>query len=100
MLNTDDFQKAAPGIIGSVIAMLWSRDKPARLVAAAIGGSTASYYGAAAFSHWLAPGANLVGFVGFLIGIFAMAIGAKIFEVIEQFDLQARLAAWLDKRGL
>ena len=100
MFNHDDIQQAAPGLLGSVVAMLWSRDKPARLIAAGIGGSVASYYAAAPFASWLAPGANLVGFAGFQIGIFGMAIGVKIFETIQSFDLQARIGRWLDKRGL
>jgi len=99
MIPGEEFRQAVPGIIGSVVAMLWSRDKPARLIAAAIGGSTVSYYAAAPFANWLAPGVNVVGFVGFLLGVFAMAIGAKIFETIEEFDLKTRLGAWLDRRG-
>lgn len=100
MFNHEDIQQAAPGVLGSVVAMLWSRDKPARLIAAGLGGSVASFYAAAPFANWLAPGANLTGFAGFLIGVFGMAIGVKCFETIQDFDMQARISRWLDKRGL
>lgn len=99
MIDNGEVHKLAPGILGSVVAILWMRDTPVRLIAAAVGGSTASYYGAAALAAWIAPRADIVGFVGFLMGVFGMAIGSKIFETIQSFDLKARVGAWLDRRG-
>lgn len=80
MIDSNDVARHAPGVLGSLAALLWIKDSWPRRVGYVVAGSAAS--------HYASPMAALLlntdqGLAGFLIGLFSMAITAKIFETIE-----------------
>jgi hypothetical protein len=82
----------APGFLGAVAALLWVRDTWPRRVVYTLAGMAASYYGAppaAAFAQ------SPEGLVGFFMGLFSMAVAAKVFELIEAVKPKAIVAALL-----
>ena len=89
--------KAAPGIVGALVALRWMPGTPFQRVSAFVGGSAASYYGTDHLVHALefSPG-----FTGFLLGLFGMAIASKVFEAIDSLRLGRRIEKLLDRWGL
>lgn len=86
MLDNHEISKGAPGVLGAISAMLWLRETGLRRVASVLIGSAASYYGTPfglkifeTLDHSL---------MGYLIGLFAMAITAKIFELLDSFPVK------------
>ena len=50
-----------------------------------LGGSTLSYLSAPVAARWIGL-SDVEGLVGFLLGLFGMAIVAKVYEVIQALD--------------
>jgi len=86
--------KAFPGVVGSLAALLWIKDTWPRKAAMFVAGAAMSRYGA----EWVAKlvGMN-EGFAGFLLGMFGMAIAAKLFETWQGLELGLILRDWLRK---
>jgi len=89
--------KAAPGIVGALVALRWMPGTPFQRVSAFIGGSAASYYGTDHLVHALDLSS---GFTGFLLGLFGMAVASKVFEAIDGLRVGRRLEKLLDRWGL
>jgi hypothetical protein len=80
MIDGSDVSRHAPGVLGSLAALLWIKDTWPRRMGYVLAGSAAS--------HYASPYAALLlntdqGLAGFLIGLFSMAVAAKCFETIE-----------------
>lgn len=87
--------KLASGVAGALVSMRFLPGTwPERLTMGA-GGATLSYFATAPLAGWLStPRAE--GLVGFLVGLFGMALMSKIFEVIELLDAKQIAAdVWL-----
>ena len=89
--------KAAPGIVGALVALRWMPGTPLQRLSSFVGGSAASYYGTDHMAHALelAPG-----FTGFLLGLFGMAVASKVFEAIDGLRIGRRVEKLLDRWGL
>ena len=94
---TGEAVKAAPGVVGALVALRWMPGTPLQRLSSFVGGSAASYYGTDCLAHALelAPG-----FTGFLLGLFGMAIASKVFEAIDGLRLGKHLDKLLDRWGL
>lgn len=93
---TPDFSlaKLASGIAGALVSMRFLQGTWPEKVTMAIGGAALSYYATGAVAAWLSID-NAEGLVGFLIGLFGMAIVAKGYEVIQMVDAkQVAADAW------
>ena len=87
----------APGLLGSIAAMLWIRDTWPRRIAYIAAGAIASHYGAPVIARWLDADPSLA---GFLVGLFSMACCAKLFEAIEALSPKKLIDRILTKVGL
>lgn len=96
MANENDISlfKLAAGIAGAVVSLRFVQGSYFERVTMALGGAALSYFGTTPLSDWLAaPKAE--GVIGFFIGLFGMAIVAKVYEVIQLIDAkQAAVDIW------
>jgi hypothetical protein len=102
-LNTDippELAKFVPGAIGSIVALGWVPGTPMQRFLSLIGGIAASRYLSAPVVDWMSPHPESLGLAGFLIGLFGMAIIAKCYEALAQFNLSARLDKILARWGI
>lgn len=89
--------KALPGAVGAVVALAWINGTRMQRSVSLIGGVAASYYGAARVASML----NVEqGLAGFLVGLFGMAIAAKLFEAIAALNLARAVDRVLRKWGI
>lgn len=77
--------KLAAGIAGSVVSLRFVQGSVLERVFMGIGGAALSYYATTPVSIW-AGVRDAEGLVGFLIGLFGMAVMAKVYEVIQLAD--------------
>jgi hypothetical protein len=89
--------KAMPGVLGSIVALRWIAGSPLQRIASVLGGTSSSWYAGEHLAGWL--GVN-IGLSGFLVGLFGMAIAAKVFELLAQIDGVAILDRILRRWGL
>jgi len=89
--------KALPGALGSMVALRWITGTWQQRLSAFIGGSAASYYGTSYMSGLMGTDA---GFTGFLLGLFGMALVAKLFEALQRLDIGSRLDRLLTRWGM
>jgi len=93
-----DLARHAAGPLGALTAMLFMKGTPLpRKLAMAAAGGVASYYGAptlAAIYPQISPG-----LAGYLLGLFGLAVVAKLFATWEALDIgrlmRKRIASWL-----
>lgn len=77
--------KLIAGIAGAVVSLNFVRGTWPERIIMAIGGASLSYFASDNVATWLnVPEA--LGLVGFLIGLFGMAIVAKVYEVMQLLD--------------
>lgn len=77
-----ELRNAGPGIAGSALALFFMRRPPFILAGIFLGGCLVSLYA----TNWVAKFFemdNADGFVGFVIGVFGMALIGKIHDTIE-----------------
>lgn len=90
---------ALPGVAGAVISALFLKG-PWRLIGGMVcGGAALAFYVAPVLAAWFAA-PKAAGALGFLLGLFGMAVVAKIHEAIQTFaagDLGAAVLAWFRK---
>lgn len=79
-----EVQKALPGVIGSVGALLWIKGTWPRRIAMVGLGSAASYYGAPHLAGMFGMGEGLA---GFLVGLFGMSVVDSIFKTWQDLGL-------------
>ena len=77
--------KFVAAVAGAVVSLRFVQGTVVERVFMAIGGAGLSYYATTPAAIWLGM-SNAEGLVGFLIGLFGMAIMAKIYEVIQIAD--------------
>lgn len=86
--------KQAAGPLGAAGAMLFMKGSWVQRLGMFIPGAALSYYGA----HTLSQTVGLEeGLAGFLLGLFGMAIVAKVFETWEQLQLGPLITKWISK---
>lgn len=95
-----EIKDAAPGVLGSLVALPFLRGPwPVRL-AMVLGGVVLSFYGSRPAAGWFDM-QDAQGLVGFLIGLFGMALVAKVYEGIAAFnagELGVAFKDWVRKR--
>lgn len=89
--------KALPGAVGAVVALAWINGTRTQRAVSLIGGIAASYYGASRAASMLGVEQGLA---GFLVGLFGMAIAAKLFEAIAALNLARAIDRLLRKWGI
>ena len=84
---TPDFSiaKLAAGLAGSVVSLRFVQGTIPERIFMGIGGAALSYYASTPAAQWVGI-KDAEGLVGFLIGLFGMAIMAKVYEVILVTD--------------
>ncbi len=80
-----EIAKVVPGFLGSLVALRWIPGSPLQRVSAIFGGSAASYYCAEFLTLVLGTDRDLT---AFLVGLFGMALAAKVFETLAVIDFQ------------
>lgn len=73
------------GIAGAVVSLNFVQGTWPERVIMASGGAALSYFASEPFAEWLKL-PHALGLVGFLIGLFGMAIVAKVYEVVQLID--------------
>ena len=75
----------AAGAAGALVSMRFITGTWFEKTTMALGGSALSFFGTVPLSNWLAI-SNAEGLLGFLIGLFGMALVSKVYEVIWLID--------------
>lgn len=92
--------KLIGGIAGSVVSMRFIVGTLLEKIVMAFGGSVLSYYATPPLSDWLGI-EKAEGLIGFLIGLFGMALVSKGYEVIQLMDakqIAADVWEWVKKK--
>lgn len=92
--------KLASGVAGALVSMRFLQGTWPEKITMAMGGAALSYYGTTHVAHWLSM-ETAEGLVGFLIGLFGMAIVSKGYEVIQMIDAKQVAAdawAWVTRK--
>lgn len=77
--------KLVAGVAGAVVSLRFVEGTWPERFLMAVGGAALSYFGTTPLAEWMqAPKAE--GVIGFFIGLFGMAIVAKIYEVLQLMD--------------
>ncbi len=87
--------KIISGVIGALVSLNFVRGTWYAKCLMALGGSCLSYFGACPVTKWLDI-ANIEGLVGFIIGLFGMAVVSKIYELIQVIDAKQAVGLLLD----
>ena len=77
--------KLLAGVAGSVVSLRFVQGTITERAFMGIGGAALSYYASTPAAQWVGV-KDAEGLVGFLIGLFGMAIMAKVYEVIQSAD--------------
>lgn len=96
MSENPDFSivKFAAGVAGAVVSLRFVQGTWVERGTMAVGGAALSYYATTPLSEWMAT-PKTEGVVGFFVGLFGMAIVAKIYEVIQLIDAkQVAVDVW------
>jgi hypothetical protein len=78
-----ELQKAVPGVAGSITALLFFRDGWKRAIGTCIAGAFIAKMLGPVVADVMRSGPEVAGYV---TGLFGMAVVAKIFEMITNFD--------------
>lgn len=100
--NFNDFSltKLAASALGAFVSLRFMQGTGMQRFIAFIGGAALSYYSVSPIGDWLQL-PNTDGLMGFLIGLFGMAIVFKLYEVIQLLDakqISADVWDWLAKK--
>ena len=86
-----EVRQVLPGIGGSILALFFIRRPALVLAAIFFGGCVLSVYAPAVAMHYLElddkTRVQFSGFIGFVIGLFGMALVAKIYDLIEAINV-------------
>jgi len=88
-------EKLAPGLIGSIGALLWIKGTWPRRIAMMVLGSAASYYGAPHVSNLFNMGEGLA---GFLVGLFGMSVVDSVFKTWQDLGLTSIVREFIRSR--
>lgn len=75
----------AAGTAGALVSMRFISGTWFEKVTMALGGSALSFFGTPPLFSWLAIN-NSEGLLGFLVGLFGMALVSKVYEIIWLID--------------
>jgi hypothetical protein len=95
-----EVHKAWPGALGAIVALPFLAGTLFVRMAMVAGGVALSYWGSDPAARYMGV-SSAEGLVGFLLGLFAMSVAAKLFEVLSA--LKAELAVgtlvdWIRKK--
>lgn len=84
---TADFSlaKLFAGLAGSIVSLKFVQGTYVERGLMCVGGAALSYYATTPVSMWVGL-PNTEGLVGFMIGLFGMAVVAKLYEVVQLLD--------------
>jgi hypothetical protein len=87
-------KQAAPGVLGSLVAIRFTKGPWLARLTMVPSGAVLSYYAAdlVAIKVGTPPGLS-----GFLVGLFGMVVVGKLFETWERFDLGGILHGWVER---
>jgi len=87
MADIPDFSaaKLIAGLAGSVVSLRFVKGTIAERMTMAIGGCALSYYASTPVASWIGV-RDADGLIGFMIGLFGMAIMSKIYEIVTVAD--------------
>ena len=88
--------KVAAGTAGAFVSLRFIQGTKTEKGIMAVGGSAMSYFGASPMADYLHM-VTAEGLIGFMIGLFGMAIVSKLYEVIQAVDAYAVAKRFLDK---
>lgn len=95
-----DLKEFTPGALGSLIALPFLKGSWWVRIAMVLGGAWLSFYGTKPAASYLGMlGAE--GLIGFLIGLFGMAVVAKLHELIASVEAAAvggLIKGWLQSK--
>lgn len=77
--------KLAAGLFGSVVSLKFVQGTILERALMCVGGAALSYYASTPVVAWVGL-PNIEGLVGFMIGLFGMAVVAKGYEVLQMLD--------------
>lgn len=80
--------KLFAGILGSIVSVGFIKAPPIERMFMAFGGAALSWFAAPWVAKWLNM-SDAEGLVGFLLGLFGMAIVAKLYELVQSIDTAA-----------
>lgn len=89
------FVKIISGVVGALVSLNFVRGTWVEKTFMAFGGSCLSYFTTTPIALWLAI-ENTEGLIGFIVGLFGMAIVAKIYELIQVIDTKQAMGILLD----
>ena len=90
------YLKLIAGMVGAFVSLRFIDGTKTEKGIMAIGGSAMSYFGTSPTADYLHM-ANGEGLVGFMIGLFGMAVVSKVYEVIQVIDAPSVAKRFLDK---
>lgn len=102
MTDNPDFNlaKLVAGVAGSVVSLRFVQGTILERALMCVGGAAVSYYATTPVAAWVnVPGVE--GLVGFLIGLFGMAIVAKAYEAVQTIDagtVAQNFTDWLKRK--
>jgi hypothetical protein len=94
-LSDISIAKLVAGVAGALTSTRFLKGTWPEKLTMAAGGAAFSYFAATPLSAWLDTPRN-EGLVGYLVGLFGMALVAKAYEVIQAMDSK-QIAAGLRK---
>lgn len=83
--------KAAPGVIGALLASLWSKESPIRAFVLFMAGTLLAYIAGGWLGIRLGVDESVA---GFLAGAYGIAVVNKGFEALQSFPLGQLLTDW------
>lgn len=94
VINIDEVAARLAGVAGALVSMRFLQGTRTERISMAASGSVAAYYA----SPYLAELTGIPeGFMGFLVGVFGMAIAARIWEAVQAFPIAATWQAVIDR---
>lgn len=86
--SVNGLEELLPGALGSIVALPFIKGPWHVRLAMVFGGAALSFYATHPVVNWLELSRS-EGLVGFLVGLFGMAIVAKVYEIINSFEAKA-----------
>lgn len=98
MIDNHDIARGAPGVIGALSAMLWLKETAIRRLSSVLVGSATSYYGTPfTLLFFTTMDSSLM---GFLLGLFGMAVASKVLETLEAIPTKVIIDKLVSRIGL
>jgi len=97
--TSSDIVRVAVGVVGALVSLKFIKDvSPLEKATLFVGGAVLSYVGTPPVVDYLkVPSAG--GLVGFMVGLFGMAVMTKLYEAVQLLDSQ-RIVDWFQDKFL